>query len=166
MGTTNVTGAVFAPEGHSSRSRIEVVDDHDDAAFVINDSCPARMYVDRSIFCTAHPGPHDWGSSREGLTQTTPCALLLRRGSLGDGFMVDHLFFTIQHGVARVLHNPTRSCTCSSQSNTELRGAVETRCEHTVILFPGTRRLAHRRTRDTMDVQTNRPHSPAPPFQC
>ena len=48
-------GLCSLPKGHSSRPRKEVVDEHDDTAFETYDSCPARMYVDRSIFCTGSP---------------------------------------------------------------------------------------------------------------
>ena len=43
----------------------------------------------------AHPGSHDWGSSRQGLTQTTPCALHLRSCSSGLGSSLQNLFVNL-----------------------------------------------------------------------
>ena len=43
----------------------------------------------------AHPGPHDWRSSREGLTQTTPCALPLRSCSSGLGSSLQNLLVNL-----------------------------------------------------------------------
>ena len=78
-------GLCSPPKGHTSRPRNVVVDELGDTGSETYDLCPARSYIDRSIFCMGLPWTPRLGIQPRGFDPDPPCAPLLRRNSSGVG---------------------------------------------------------------------------------